>query len=115
MVLLKANVCGRIRNFIEFNEKLSKHFKSSLLHAHQVLSVCVGSMTRLMTTSPFYPCGKPCSRGAHDETVQNPALSPAFDHDSIARISIERLPQLCSTVTPRKENAMKTTLSRRLR
>ena len=27
---------------------------------------------------------------------------------------IEQLPQLCSTVTPRKENTIKTTLSRRL-
>ena len=42
-----------------------------------------------MTMSPLYPYGKPCSRGTHNETVKNPALSPAFDHDSIDRISIE--------------------------
>ena len=47
---------------------------------------------RLMTMSPLYPCGKPCSRGTHNETAKNAALSPAFDHDSIDRISIERLP-----------------------
>ena len=28
---------------------------------------------RLMTMSPLYPCGKPCSRGTHNETVKNPA------------------------------------------
>ena len=56
-----------------------------------------------MMMSSLYPCGKPCSRGTHYETVKNPALSPAFDHDSI-----------CSTVTARNENAIKTMLSRRL-
>ena len=30
--------------------------------------------TRLMTMSPLYPCGKPCSRGTHHETVKNLAL-----------------------------------------
>ena len=25
---------------------------------------------RLMTMSPLYPCGKPCSRGTHNETVK---------------------------------------------
>ena len=29
---------------------------------------------RLMTISPLYPCGKPCSRGTHNETVKNLAL-----------------------------------------
>ena len=24
-----------------------------------------------MTMTPLYPCGKPCSRGTHDETVKN--------------------------------------------
>ena len=67
-----------------------------------------------MAISPLYLCGKPYSRRTHHETVKNPALSPAFDHDSIDRISIERLPLRCSTVTPRKENAIKTTLSWRL-
>ena len=52
----------------------------------------LGVVTRLMTMSPLYPCGKPCSRGTHNETVKNPALSPAFDHDSIDRIRTERLP-----------------------
>ena len=66
-----------------------------------------------MTMSPLYPCGKPSSRGTHHETIKNPALCHAFDHVSIDRIRIERLPLLCSTVTPRKENAIKTTLSRR--
>ena len=31
---------------MESNGKLSKHFKSSLLYTHMVLSVCVGSMTK---------------------------------------------------------------------
>ena len=26
--------------------------------------------SRLMTMSPLYPCGKPCSRGTHNETVK---------------------------------------------
>ena len=30
--------------------------------------------TRLMTMRPLYPCGKPCSRGTHNETVKNLAL-----------------------------------------
>ena len=67
-----------------------------------------------MTISPLCPCGKPCSAGTHNKTVKNPGRSPAFDHDSIDRIRIDRLPKLCSTVTPRNENAIKTTLSRRL-
>ena len=75
---------------------------------------CMVLQARPMTMSPLYPFGKPCSRGTHNETVKNPALSPAFDHDSIDRIRIERLPYLCSTVTPWKENAMKATLSRHL-
>ena len=28
----------------------------------------------LMTMSPLYPCGKPCSRGTHNETVKNLGL-----------------------------------------
>ena len=28
------------------------------------------SCTRLMTMSPFYPCGKPCSSGTHAKTVK---------------------------------------------
>ena len=30
--------------------------------------------TRLMTMSLLYPCGKPCSRGTHDETMKTLAL-----------------------------------------
>ena len=29
---------------------------------------------RLMTMSPLHPCGKPCSKGTHNETVKNLAL-----------------------------------------
>ena len=29
---------------------------------------------RLMTMSPLYPCGKPCSRGTHNEKLKNLAL-----------------------------------------
>ena len=35
--LFTAEVCVRIRNLMESNEKLSKHFKSSFLYAHMVL------------------------------------------------------------------------------
>ena len=33
-----------------------------------------------MMMSPLYPCGKPCSRGTHNETVKNLALSSFFNH-----------------------------------
>ena len=46
-----------------------------------------GLQPRLMTTSPLYPCGKPCSRGTHNEIVKNPALSPAFDRSNQDRTS----------------------------
>ena len=45
-VFFAPEVCGRIRNFMESNGKLSKHFKSSLLYAHMVLSCCVDSITK---------------------------------------------------------------------
>ena len=38
-----------------------------------VLIPTSGQMVDL-TMSPLYPCGKPCSRGTHNETVQNLAL-----------------------------------------
>ena len=47
--------------------------------------------SRIMTMSPLYPCGKPCSRGTHNETVKNPALSPAFDrsnHDRTTAVAL---------------------------
>ena len=47
---------------------------------------------RLMTMSPLYPCGKPCSRGTHDETVKNLALFSSIINgimkESRLRISI---------------------------
>ena len=55
------------------------------------VSHCVILSPRLMTMSPFYPCGKPCSRGTHNETVKNPALSPAFDrsnHDRTTAVAL---------------------------
>ena len=36
---------------------------------HQIMNP-----SRLMTMSPLYPCGKPCSRGTHNEIVKNLAL-----------------------------------------
>ena len=45
-----------------------------------------------MTTSPFYPCGKPCSRGTHDETVKNLALSffnHQWDYDRITDSNLD--------------------------
>ena len=49
---------------------------------------------RLMTISPFYPCGKPCSRGTHKEAVENLALFSStvngITMESRLRISIPR-------------------------
>ena len=33
-----------------------------------------------MTMSPLYPCGKPCSRGTHNETVTNLKLGPILSN-----------------------------------
>ena len=44
-----------------------------------------------MTMSPFYPCDKPCSRGTHNETMKNLALTPAFDqsnHDRTITVAV---------------------------
>ena len=47
---------------------------------------------RLMTMSPLYPCGRPCSRGTHNETVINLALFSSIINgimmESRLRISI---------------------------
>ena len=37
-------------------------------------TVSIISLLRLMTMSPLYPCGKPYSRGTHNETVKDLAL-----------------------------------------
>ena len=37
---------------------------------------------RLMTMSPLYPWGKPCSTGTHTETVKKLALFSAFDRSN---------------------------------
>ena len=66
--------------------------------------------SRRMGMSSLYICGKPCSTGTHNETVK---IWPYFLH-SINRIMIKRLLQLCSAVTPQKENAIKAMLSRHL-
>ena len=58
-----------------------------------------------MTMSPFFPCGKPCSAGTHNETVKSLALSPVFDRSNQDRMN---------AVAHGKENAIKTTLSRYL-
>ena len=46
---------------------------------------------RLITMSPLYLCGKPCSRGTQSETVKNLALSPAFNrsnHDRTIAVAL---------------------------
>ena len=47
---------------------------------------------RLMTMSPLYPCGKPCSRRTHHETVKNLAVFSSIMNEimmeSRLRISI---------------------------
>ena len=52
----------------------------------------LNDLTRLMTMSPLYPCGKPCSRGTHHETVNNLALFSSIINgirkESRLRISI---------------------------
>ena len=53
---------------------------------------CFIMRPRLMTMSPLYPCGKPCSRGTHHETVKNLALISSIINgirkESRLRISI---------------------------
>ena len=62
---------------------------------------------RLMTTSPLYPCGKPCSRGTHHETVKNLALFSSIINgitkESRLRISI---PWECFQFFNRIENSI---------
>ena len=46
---------------------------------------------RLMTMSPLYPGGKPCSTRTHNETVKNLALFSAFDrsnHDRTTAVAL---------------------------
>ena len=50
-----------------------------------------GNLCRLMTMKPMYPCGKPCSRGTHNETVKHLALSKAYDrlnHDRKTAVAL---------------------------
>ena len=62
---------------------------------------------RLMTMSPLYPCGKPCSRGTHHETVKNLALLSSIINgirkESRLRISI---PWECVQFLNRIENSI---------
>ena len=62
---------------------------------------------RLMTMSPLYPCGKPCSRGTHHETVKNLALFSSIINgirkESRLRISI---PWECFQFFNRIENSI---------
>ena len=67
-----------------------------------------------MTMSPLYPCGKLCSTGTHNETVKNLVLFSTFDRSNQERTTASALVIGQSSVTPQKENAIKTTLSRHL-
>ena len=64
-------------------------------------------MLRLMTMSPLYPCGKPCSRGTHNETVKNLALFSSIINgimmESRLRISV---PWECFQFFNRIENSI---------
>ena len=63
------------------------------------------SKTRLMTISRLYPCGKPCSRGTHNETVKNIAQFSSIINgimmESRLRVSI---PWECFKFFNRNEN-----------
>ena len=42
-----------------------------------------------MTMSPLYPCGKPCSRGNHNETVINlPLFNHQWNYDGIMALNL---------------------------
>ena len=66
-----------------------------------------GDPTRLMTMSPLYLCGRPCSRGTHHETVNNLALFSSIINgitkESRLRISI---PWECFQFFNRIENSI---------
>ena len=49
---------------------------------------------RLMMMSPLYPCGKPCSKETHNETVKKLTLLSAV----INRIMMESRPQISNPV-----------------
>ena len=66
-----------------------------------------GVRIRLMTMSPLYPCGKPCSRGTRNETVKNLALISSI----INRIMMESqlritIPWECFQFFNRIENSI---------
>ena len=64
-------------------------------------------LARRMTMSPLYPCGKPCSRGTHNETVKNLALFSSIINgimkESWLRISV---PWECFQFFNRIENSI---------
>ena len=73
----------------------------SLLYVHELFAREIwgfpaqrdmGISNRLMTMSPLYPCGIPCSIGTHNETVKNLALFSSIINgiakESQLRISI---------------------------
>ena len=72
------------------------YINSNLLHichvCHIFQVVCWKEQPRIMTMSPLYPCGKPCSRGTRHETVKNLALFSSIINrimkESWLRISI---------------------------
>ena len=68
---------------------------------------------RLLTMSPLYPCGKPCSRGTHNETVKNPALSPTFDRSNQDHTTAVALFNGHSTERACGENHVKQTFNQR--
>ena len=70
------------------------------------------NLSRFMTMSPLYPCGKPYSAGTHNEIVKKLAPCHEFDRSSQDRTTAVAL--FNGHFTPRKENAMKNTLSKRL-
>ena len=84
------------QSIIKFSGTVPRELDLVLLAGEYYISLSIRYQMklqpRLMAMSPLYPCSKPCSKGTHNKTVKNPALSPAFDHGSIDRIRIERQP-----------------------
>ena len=66
---------------------------SNVIHErYHALECLFEERPRLMTMSPLYPWGKPCSRGTHDETEKNLAIFSSIINaimmESRPRISI---------------------------
>ena len=62
------------------NRTFSQDLADQTSHNYTILAMELSNTVsrRLMTMSPLYPCGKPCSTETHNETVKNLALFSAI-------------------------------------